>query len=65
MVEVIQVVSEGLHLSGTFWSWMNGLDFENLGFGVAAVFVLTWLFSMGYKHRGYEKLSFAETGRSN
>jgi nickel/cobalt transporter (NiCoT) family protein len=29
-VEVLQVLSGELNLSGSFWSWLNGLDFETL-----------------------------------
>jgi high-affinity nickel-transport protein len=64
-VELVQVASGEFHLSGAFWSWVNGLDFETLGYGVIAVFVISWVVSMAYyRHMGYEKLSFTDTGRT-
>lgn len=56
-VEVVQAISGKLHLTGVFWSSVNGLDFERLGYSVVAVFVLTWAVSVAfYRHRGYDKL---------
>jgi high-affinity nickel-transport protein len=63
-VEVIQVVSGELRLSGAFWSWMNGLNFGTLGYGVVALFVLSWVFSMAYyRYRGYDRTPLSGTGR--
>jgi high-affinity nickel-transport protein len=41
-VELLQVLSARLALSGGFWDWLNGLDFETLGYAVAALFLLMW-----------------------
>jgi len=63
-VEVAQAVSGEFHLGGDFWNLMNGLDFETLGYAVVAIFVLSWLVSMAYyRHMGYERVSYAESGR--
>ena len=41
-VELLQVLSARLELSGGFWDWLNGLDFETLGYFVAALFLVMW-----------------------
>lgn len=56
-VEVVQAISGELHLTGAFWSLVNGLDFETLGYSVVAVFALTWVVSIAfYRYRGYDRL---------
>jgi high-affinity nickel-transport protein len=55
-VELLQVLSSELNLSGWFWSWVNGLNFEMIGFGIALVFILSWLFSFGYwRYKRFDK----------
>jgi high-affinity nickel-transport protein len=41
-VELLQVLSTRLALSGGFWVWLNNLDFGTLGYGIVALFVLMW-----------------------
>jgi high-affinity nickel-transport protein len=41
-VELLQVLSARLALSGGFWDWLNRLDFETLGYAVVALFLLMW-----------------------
>jgi nickel/cobalt transporter (NiCoT) family protein len=45
-VELLQVVATKLALSGGFWDWLNGLDFETLGYAVVGLFVLMWAMSV-------------------
>jgi high-affinity nickel-transport protein len=45
-VELLQVLSTRLALSGGFWDWLNGLDFETLGYAVVALFVFMWAMSV-------------------
>ena len=45
-VELLQVLSARLALSGGFWDWLNGLDFETLGYAVVALFLLMWAASV-------------------
>ncbi len=55
-VELLQVLSSELGLSGGFWDWLNALDFERIGFGIVAIFVLSWLVSLGYwRYRRFDK----------
>src|SRR5207244_11621266 len=39
-VELLQVLSSELKLSGPFWTSLGTLDFERMGFGVIGVFVV-------------------------
>ena len=51
-VEYLQVLSTHAHLSGPFWDWLNGLDFELLGYAIVAAFIAFWIASMiWYKFR--------------
>ena len=45
-VELLQVFSARLRLSGGFWKWLGALDFGVLGYGIVGLFVLTWLVSV-------------------
>jgi len=47
-IEVFQVLSTELNLSGGFWVWLDGLDFETIGYGIVGIFVISWLVSMAY-----------------
>jgi high-affinity nickel-transport protein len=47
-IELLQVLSNELNLNGWFWSWINGLNFEMIGFGIILIFILSWGFSFGY-----------------
>ena len=59
-VEVLQVVSGELSLNGAFWSWLNGLDFETLGYGIIGIFLASWLASIAiYKFRRIEAGPYA------
>jgi high-affinity nickel-transport protein len=55
-IELVQVVSAEFGLSGGFWSWLDGLDFGALGFGVVTIFAVSWLASIAYyRYKGYER----------
>ena len=45
-IELLQVVSTKLALTGGPWDWLNGLDFGRIGYGIVAAFVLTWAVSV-------------------
>jgi high-affinity nickel-transport protein len=45
-IELLQVAAAKLGLDSGFWAWLNGLDFGTLGYAIAALFLLTWAFSV-------------------
>jgi nickel/cobalt transporter (NiCoT) family protein len=45
-VELLQVASARLQLTGGAWDWLNALDFELLGYAVIGAFVATWAISL-------------------
>ena len=58
-VEVLQVLSEEMNLTGAFWSLLNSLDFETLGFAIISIFVVCWLVSIViYKYKRIEDIRF-------
>jgi nickel/cobalt transporter (NiCoT) family protein len=55
-VEFLQVISTHLSLNGSFWDWLNGLDFEILGYYIVGAFILLWIGSiLYYKVSGIEQ----------
>jgi high-affinity nickel-transport protein len=55
-VELLQVLSNELNLNGLFWNWLNALNFEMIGFGIVAIFVVSWLVSFGYwQYKQFDK----------
>ena len=58
-VELLQVLSGQLGFSGSFWNWLGSLDFETLGYGIIAIFVVSWVVSIGvYKYKRIENTGF-------
>jgi high-affinity nickel-transport protein len=47
-VEYLQVLSMHTHLHGPFWDWLNGLDFELLGYVIVGAFIVFWAGSMAW-----------------
>lgn len=47
-IELLQVLSSELNLSGGFWLWVNALNFETIGYGIVGLFVVSWMVSMAY-----------------
>ena len=45
-VELLHVAASALGLESGAWSWIGGLDFEALGYGMAGLFLATWVVSM-------------------
>jgi high-affinity nickel-transport protein len=41
-VELLQVFATKFGLDSGFWGWLNALDFENLGYGIVGLFIVTW-----------------------
>ncbi len=56
-IELLQVLSTELNLNGLFWSWLNAINFEMIGFGIIGIFILSWLASFGYwRYKKYDQL---------
>jgi high-affinity nickel-transport protein len=56
-IYAVLAVVTALALSGSFWYWLNALDFERIGFGMVAIFIVSWLVSLGYwRYRKLGKL---------
>lgn len=47
VIELAQVLSEKIGLTGRLWAWLQDLDFGRLGFALVGLFVLTWILSYG------------------
>jgi high-affinity nickel-transport protein len=45
-VEYLQVLSTHTHFHGAFWDFLNGLDFELLGYFIVAAFIAFWIGSI-------------------
>jgi nickel/cobalt transporter (NiCoT) family protein len=57
-VEIAQVLSSELNLSGAFWSWLNNLDFETMGFAIVVIFAATWVSAyLVWKYKKYDQNS--------
>jgi high-affinity nickel-transport protein len=55
-VEVLQVLSMEFSLNGGFWNWLNGLNFESIGYGIVAIFVVAWAASViVWKYKKYDE----------
>jgi high-affinity nickel-transport protein len=55
-VEVLQVLSMEFNLNGGFWVWLDGLNFETIGYGIVAIFVTAWVVSVAvWKYKKYDK----------
>ena len=62
-LEVLSVLANELHLSGPFWGPLSAVNGETawqyVGFGIIALFVVTWLVAMAvYRVRRYEEIGF-------
>ncbi len=42
-IEYLQVISSQLQWESPFFEWLNSLDFETLGYGIVAIFLVTWI----------------------
>lgn len=66
-IEVLQVLSQELNLTGGLWSWAASVPFSVLGFYIIGIFLLSWLLSViVYKLRGIDELDerYATAGSS-
>jgi high-affinity nickel-transport protein len=55
--ELLQVVANEMSLTGAFWDWLGGLDFETIGFGIIVIFLASWLVSVAiWKYRRFDEI---------
>jgi high-affinity nickel-transport protein len=55
-VEYLQVMSAKLHIDNPFFNWLNGLDFETLGYVIVGLFIVAWVASvLLFKYRRVEE----------
>ena len=45
-IEYLQVASTTLKINNPLFNWLNNLDFETMGYGIGAVFLLAWIGSV-------------------
>jgi high-affinity nickel-transport protein len=45
-VELAGLLGQELRLSGSFWTWIEGVDLNKLGFLIVALFVATWALAL-------------------
>jgi nickel/cobalt transporter (NiCoT) family protein len=45
-VELLQMFATQFGLDSGFWGWLNALNFENLGYGIVGLFLVTWVGSV-------------------
>ncbi|HYT09441.1 MAG TPA: HoxN/HupN/NixA family nickel/cobalt transporter [Mycobacteriales bacterium] len=41
-VELLGLAAQKARLTGAFWDWIAGMDLDYLGYGILALFVVTW-----------------------
>jgi nickel/cobalt transporter (NiCoT) family protein len=55
-VELLHVAASAFGLESGVWSWIAGLDFEALGYGMAGLLLATWVLSIAlWRVLGIEK----------
>jgi high-affinity nickel-transport protein len=56
-IEILSIIGDRFGLSGGIWDFVGGLDFGIIGFGIIAIFVLSWgISTIIYRRRGYDDL---------
>jgi high-affinity nickel-transport protein len=59
-VELLSVLASELGLTGPFWGFIEQLSFEDLGFAIIGIFVVTWLLASGYyRYKRYDDIPLA------
>lgn len=56
-LELLQVVSSELNLTGPLWSVLTNLNFETIGIAIIGIFLASWLVSVAvWKYKRYDEL---------
>lgn len=61
-VEALQILGSELSLKGTFWDYLQNLDFGTLGYSIIGILVVSWIVAIVfYKWKGYENEEVAKS----
>ena len=52
-VELLSVLADKLALTGQPWAFVSGLDLNDVGYAIVALFVLTWVVALAVWHLGH------------
>ena len=56
-IEVLSLVADRFNLHGGVWNLVGNLDFALIGFGIVAIFILSWgISTLIYRWKGYDHL---------
>jgi nickel/cobalt transporter (NiCoT) family protein len=65
-IEILGIVADRLGLSGGVWDFVADLDFGIIGFGIVAIFGLSWAISTAiYRWRGYDDRPTVSSARTH
>jgi high-affinity nickel-transport protein len=51
-IELLSLLSQNAHLTGSFWSFLAGFNINTAGFVIVGVFVVTWIVALCIWHFG-------------
>jgi high-affinity nickel-transport protein len=55
-VELLQVITTELNLTGPLWEWLENLDFETIGYGIITIFLASWLIAVAiWKYKRFDE----------
>jgi high-affinity nickel-transport protein len=60
-IELLQVLSDRMALTGGFWDWLNGLNFNLIGYCIVGLFVATWLVALSVWRFGHIEEKWSAT----
>jgi high-affinity nickel-transport protein len=52
-IELAGLLATKLNAQGAFWSWVESIDINKLGFIVVGMFILTWVIALSVWHFGH------------
>lgn len=52
-IELLQIASQQLNLTGSFWNVINGINFNIMGFVIVGVFIFTWIAAVTVWKKGH------------
>jgi nickel/cobalt transporter (NiCoT) family protein len=52
-IELLSVLADKLALTGQPWTFISGLDLNDVGYAIVALFVLTWVVALAVWHLGH------------